>query len=57
MTAGDEDWPAVAGNLLKARKCWRQLARILIREGANSRVSGNFFQAVVQQVLLFGEET
>ena len=27
------------------------------REGATKRVSGNFFKAVVQQVLLFGAET
>ena len=25
MTAGDDDWPAVAGNLVKARKNWGQL--------------------------------
>ena len=31
--------------------------RILRREGATKRVSGNFFKAVVQQLLLFGAET
>ena len=30
---------------------------ILRREGATPRISGNFFKAVVQQVLLFGAET
>ena len=44
------------GNLGKARKSWGQLQRILSRGGANKRVSGNFFKAVVQQVLLFGAE-
>ena len=57
MTAGDDDWPAVAGNLVKARKSWGRLTRILSREGADKRVSGNFFKAVVQLVLLFGAET
>ena len=57
MTAGDNDLPAVAGNLGKARKSWGQLQRILSREGADKRLSGNFFKAVVQQVLLFGAET
>ena len=57
LTAGDDDWPAVAGNLGKARKSWGRLQRILSREGATKRVSGNFFKAVVQQVLLFGSET
>ena len=57
MTAGDDDWPAVAGNLAKARKSWGRLQGILRREGATPRISGNFFKAVVQQVLLFGAET
>ena len=57
MTEGDDDWPAVAGNLVKARKSWGRLQGILSREGATKWVSGNFFKAVVQQVLLFGAET
>ena len=57
LTAGDDDWPAVAGNLGKARKIWGRIQRILSREGADKRVPGNFFKAVVQQVLLFGAET
>ena len=32
MTAGDDDWPAVAGNLNKARRSWGQLQRIMRRE-------------------------
>ena len=56
MTVGDDDWPAVAGNLVKARKSWRQLKRVLSREGVDKRISGEFFKAVVQQVLLFGAE-
>ena len=57
MTAEDDDWKVVAGNLVKARKSWRRLARILSREVADKRVSGTFFKAVVQHVLLFGAET
>ena len=57
MTAGDDDWPAVAGNLIKARKSWGRLLRILRREGAEKKVSRNFFKAVVQTVILFREET
>ena len=48
MTAGDDDWPAVAGNLAKARKSWGRLQGILRREGATSRISGSFFKAMVQ---------
>ena len=57
MTAGDDNWPAVAGNLQKARRSWGRLQRILRREGATPRISGSLFKAVVQQVLLFGAET
>ena len=57
MTVGDDNWPAVAENLVKARKIWGRLTKILSREGAEKRVLGNFFRAVVQQVLLFGAET
>ena len=46
-TAGDEDWPAVAGNMAKAQKSWGRLTRILSREGAEKRISGTFFKAVV----------
>ena len=34
LTEGGVDWPAVAGNLGKARKSWGRLHRILSREGA-----------------------
>ena len=57
LTKGDDNWPAVAGNMGKSRNSWGRLQGILSREGATKRVSGNFFNAVVQQVLLFGAET
>ena len=57
MTEGGDNWPAMAGNLAKARKSWGRLQGILSREGATKRVLGNFFKVVVQQVLLFGAET
>ena len=56
MTAGDDNWPAVAGHLVKAQKSWGRLTRILSREGADKRLSGTFFKTVVQQVILFGAE-
>ena len=42
---------------MKARKSWGRLSRILSREGADKRLSGNIFKAVVQAVVLFGAET
>ena len=44
MTAGDDDWPAVAGNLGKARKSWGQLQRILSREGQTRECRGTFLR-------------
>ena len=44
MTVGDDDWPAVVGNLCKARKSRGRLLRILIREGEDPKVSGHFFK-------------
>ena len=57
LTATDDDWPAVAGNIWKARMSWGRLARVLGREGADPKVSRSFYTAVTQQVLLFGVET
>ena len=51
---GEDDCPSVTINLKKARKSWAQMTRILGREGANLRVSGMLFNAVVQEVLLLG---
>jgi hypothetical protein len=57
LSRNDDDWPAVHRNLSKARKSWARISRILAREGATPRVSGMFYKAVVQSVLLFGSET
>ena len=44
-------------NLARLKKVWIRMLRILSREGATPMVSGLFFKAVIQTVLLFGEET
>ena len=46
LTSTDDGWPAVARNLQKARATWGRLARILGREGADPKVSRNFYIAV-----------
>ena len=56
-TVGDYGWLAIVGNLGKARKSWGHLSWVLRREGADPKVSVNFYKAVAQAVLLFGEET
>ena len=55
--AADENWPAVVRNLSRERAVWKIMMRILSREGEQPRVSGFFFKAVVQAVLIFGAET
>ena len=51
---GDDDWPAVVGNLGKSRRCWGWLSWVLVRDGAVPKVSGAFYTSVAQAVLLFG---
>ena len=56
LSVAADDWPEVIQNLVKAQTVWRIMSRILSREGVSPRVSGFFFKAVVQSVLLFGAE-
>ena len=42
LTATDDDWPEVAGNIRKARMSWGRLARVLVREGADPKASQSF---------------
>ena len=51
------DYPAVVRNLSRSKKLWIRMSRILSREGADPQVSGLFFKAVIQAVLIFGTET
>ena len=57
LTERDEDWPKGTGNLRKDRKRWGRMARILSQEGGEPKVLGIFSKAVVQAVLVLGEET
>ena len=57
LTATDNDWPTVAGNIKKARRSWLRLAKVLGRVGEDPKVSRTFYIAVTQAVLLFVEET
>ena len=37
LTATDDDWPAVVGNIWKAQVSWGRLARVLGREATSPR--------------------
>ena len=53
----DGDLRTVRKNLKKARWVWARLQNVLESEGAEPRVCGMFYKAVVQSVLLYGCET
>ena len=57
ILATENDWPTVVRNLARAKKVWSRMSRIISREGATPQVSGLFFKAVIQTVMLFGAET
>ena len=57
LTAVDADWLEAVGKLGKSQNSLGRLSWILSREGADPKVSVNFYKAVAQAVLLFGAET
>ena len=57
LTEVDDDWMAVVGNLGKAWSSWGRLFLVMVREGADLKVSRNLYTAVAQVVLLSGAET
>ena len=42
LTVSDENWNSVVTNFWKAQRKWEQMSRIMGREGAYARTSGNF---------------
>ena len=56
MTKLDDDWLVVVGNPGKAQESWGRLSRVLGQEVEDPKVSGGFYKAVAQAVLLFGAE-
>ena len=56
LTAGDDDWLAVVGNLVKARNIWGRLSQILIWEEVDPKLSGHFYKVVAKEVLLLEAE-
>ena len=53
LTATDNNWPAVIGNLQKVRRIWALLSQILGLQGAYAQNSGMFYLKVLQSMLLF----
>ena len=57
ITQDDDDAMAVRAQLVKARKVWAGVGKILSREQVSPRTSGKFYMAIVQSVLLYGSES
>ena len=57
LDRSDENYPAVLRNIIKSRQAWGRLGKLLQREGAYLAVLAKIYRAVVQLVLLFGEDT
>ena len=57
LTATDDNFSAVVGNIRKASRRWGQLSRVLSREGVDPKVSWAFYISVTQAFLFFGSET
>ncbi len=54
LSQDGDDAHAVWTYILKTRKCWAQIGKVLRSENASPRVCRYFYKAVVQAVLLFG---
>ena len=52
----DDDTQAVRGNLMKVRRVWARISRVLRPENASARVCGMFYKTTVWSVLLFGSK-
>ena len=52
ISASDDNRPELVRNFSREREVRNRMATILSREGAEPRLSGFFFKAVVQVVLL-----
>ena len=57
LTALDDNWPAVVGNLIKVWNRWARMSRILGQEGAYPQTYGDFYNALVQDTRLFGADS
>ena len=51
------DWTAMLRNIRREKQVWGRLGELLRREGEDLILSKKFYQAVVQVVLLSGDET
>ena len=57
MAQDDDDIQAVCSQLWKARASWARVGQVLHSENVMPFVAAQFYQAIVQAILLYGSET
>lgn len=57
LSSDGADLYSVIQNVNKARGRWARVSKLLRRQGANPKVSGYFYKAITQSVLLYSCET
>ena len=57
LTEQDDDSVCIKDNLRRARHRWNSVAKVLKREGANSKCMARFYLTIVQAVLLYGADS
>ena len=57
LSEADNNWIAVVSNLRKLWRKWARITRVLSREGADARTSGQIYLTVTQSVMLYKSDT
>ena len=53
----DDAWTVVSQSIIRLRFVWGMLGLLLQQEGADPKVAEMFYRAVIQALLIFGDET
>ena len=57
LSEDDDDTKCITTQIARARAKWWRIAKILKSKGANAKIMGKFYKAVIQAVLLYGAES
>ncbi len=57
MAQDDDDIQAIRAQLQKARSTWAWVRQVLRSKNASPFVAAQFYQAIIQAILLYGSKT
>lgn len=57
LQENDQDEEAIRARIRLATTAWRNISRVLHREGADIKVKSTFYRTIIQAVLLYGSES